>query len=570
MPSVTLDNGVDVPMRDGTRLVADVYRPSRMDRYPALLLRTPYDRRMAQTLVYAHPSWYAAHGYVVVVQDNRGRGGSEGDFDPIVTEADDGADTIEWVASQPWSNGRIGLYGFSYPGMTQLLAASRRPPGLRAVVPALAPSHMRDGWLFNGGALALAFALGWSFELGRDLARRLRPEFEAQFLAAMADPSAYYRFRPLRDQPLLRSSRVVPFYFDWLEHEFDPAYWRPRQIEDLYGSMDVPALHIGGWYDAFADGTIRNFAGLSHRPDADADGPSQRLIIGPWHHIPRLTSLSETEFGPEAFPSIDSEQLRWFDFWLREAGTPTDGAVRVFAMGANRWLDCPAWPPPAREPRRLFLRSAGYANSRRGDGWLSEEIPGSEPPDVFVYDPGFPIPSLGGHSCCFPSIAPMGPVDQAPIEALSGVLVYTSRPLENDLLVAGAITARLYAATDVRDTDWIVRVCDVRQDGRSTNVQEGIIRSRHSGSSESPSLLTRGETRPYDISVGSTCYLFRRGHRIRVHITSSSFPAWEPNPNTGHPLGVDGVGDAVVGTQTVWHDASAPSVITLPVTDPIW
>jgi putative CocE/NonD family hydrolase len=564
--SVTLDKGVNVPVRDGIRLVADVYRPSRANRYPALLLRTPYDRRTAQTAVYAHPSWYAAHGYVVVVQDTRGRWGSEGDFDPIVTEADDGADTIEWMASQPWSNGRIGMYGFSYPGLVQLLAASQRPGGLRTIIPALAPSQMREGWLFNGGALALAFALGWSIELGRDLARRLRPEFEPQFLAALADPTAHYRFRPLRDQPLFRKSRLGLFYLDWLEHEFDAAYWHPRQVEDHYHDIEVPALHIGGWYDAFVDGTIRNFSGLVHHPDLDHVRASQRLIIGPWHHIPALTSLSQTDFGPEASPPIDSEQLRWFDLWLRDAGTATQGA-RVFAMGANRWLDFSAWPPPALEFRRLFLRSAGHANSRSGDGWLSEESPGSEPPDVFVYDPVAPVPSLGGHSCCFPSIAPMGPMDQTPIEALSGVLVFTSKPLDGDLLVAGPITARIYAGTDVRDTDWIVRVCDVREDGRSTNVQEGIIRSRHSGSSETPTLLTVGETREYDIFVGSTCYLFRRGHRIRVHITSSSFPAWEPNPNTGHPLGVDAVGDVVVGTQMVWHDASAPSAITLPFVD---
>jgi len=568
--SVTLDKGVNIPVRDGTLLVGDVYRPSRAGRYPALLLRTPYDRRTAQTVMYAHPSWYAAHGYVVVVQDTRGRWASEGDFDPVVSEAYDGADTIEWMASQSWSNGRIGMYGFSYPGMVQLLAASRRPEGLRTIVPAFAPSQMREGWLFNGGALALAFALGWSIELGRDLARRLRPEFEPQFLAALAEPNAYYRFRPLRDQPLFRGSRLGAFYFDWLEHEFDGAYWSPRQVEDLYGDIDMPALHIGGWYDAFIDGTIRNFAGLSHHAGSQDASARQRLIVGPWHHIPGLTSLSPTDFGPEASPSIDHEQLRWFDLWLRDDGIGTQEAARVFAMGANQWMGFPAWPPPAPELRRFFLRSAGHANSRSGDGWLSEESPGAEPPDVFVYDPASPVPSLGGHSCCFPNIAPMGPMDQAPVEVLSGVLVFTSKPLDNDLLAAGPITARVYAATDVRDTDWIVRVCDVREDGHSTNVQEGVIRSRHSGPSEAPHLLVAGETRAYDIFVGSTCYLFRRGHRIRVHITSSSYPAWEPNTNTGHPLGVDSIGDVLVGTQTVWHDASAPSAITLSVIDGAW
>lgn len=566
--SVTADKSVNVPVRDGALLATDVYRPSRVGRYPVLLLRTPYDRRVAQTILYAHPSWYAARGYVVVVQDTRGRWGSSGNFDPIVSEADDGADTIEWAASQAWSNGHVGMYGFSYPGMAQLLTAARRPDPLRAIVPGLAPSQLREGWLFNGGAFSLAFALGWSFELGRDLARRLCPAFEPQFVAALNEPGAGLRFRPLRDQPLLRASGVASFYFDWMEHEFDDAYWLSRQAESHYGDLDVPALHIGGWYDVFLDGTLRNFGNLSQQTAVGRARKDQRLLIGPWHHIPGLTALCSVDFGREASNAIDREQLRWFDLWLRDQddGIASERGVRVFVMGANRWIRLPAWPPPNVRSRTLFLHSSGRANSRSGDGWLSEESPGSEPPDIFVYDPASPVLSVGGHSCCFPNVAPMGPMDQRAVEVLNGVLVYTSEPLEHDLLVAGPIAARLFAATDALDTDWIVRICDARQDGTSINVQEGIIRARHCGSGE-PRLLTPEEVSAYDVFVGSTCHLFRRGHRIRVHVTSSSFPAWEPNPNTGNPLGVDALTDVVVARQCVRHDAVAASAITLPVLD---
>ena len=341
-----------------------------------MLLRLPYNRRLAQTILYAHPSWYAAHGYATVVQDVRGRWASGGAFDPIAAEAADGADTIAWAASQPWSNGRVGMYGFSYPGMLQLLAAAERPPGLQAIVPGLAPSQMREGWQYNGGAFALALALGWTLELGRDLARRSCPELEAEFAAALASPSAHYAFRPLREQPLLRSSGVAPFYFEWLAHETEDEYWAERQVETRYADVDVPALHMGGWYDSFADGTLRNFQGLRAQAVSEPARQGQRLVVGPWHHIPALMPLGSVDFGPEFWPGIDRLQLRWFDLWLpdKDDGIAAEPSVRVFGMGANRWLDFDGWPPPTTR-RHFFLRSAGRANSREGDGRLSEESP---------------------------------------------------------------------------------------------------------------------------------------------------------------------------------------------------
>ena len=274
---------VRVPLRDGVTLRADLYRPAGAGRHPVLVMRNPYDRRVAQSYLYAHPSWYAAQGYAVLSQDMRGRWGSDGRFDPLVNEGPDGADTVAWAAEQPWSNGRVGMYGFSYPGMSQLLTAAELPDGLRAAVPALAPSQLRTGWLYNGGAFALAFALGWAIELGVDQASRSSPHLEPALLAAAADPRPWFAHRPLRDLPLFRRNGLCDFYFDWIEHETDSAWWAKRQVEGRYDSIQVPALHVGGWYDVFVDGTLTNWAGLrlaGHAP--------QRLVVGPWHHLPAL------------------------------------------------------------------------------------------------------------------------------------------------------------------------------------------------------------------------------------------------------------------------------------------
>ena len=553
---------VRVPLRDGLVLHADLYRPAGAGRHPVLVLRNPYDRRVAQSYLYAHPSWYAAQGYAVLVQDVRGRWGSDGRFDPLVNEGRDGADTVAWSAEQPWSNGRVGLYGFSYPAMSQLLASAEQPPGLRAAVPALAPSQLRAGWLYDGGAFALAFALGWAIELGADQARRRSPGLEAELLAVAADPRPWFTSRPLRDLPLFRRNRICDFYFDWIEHETDGAWWSERQVEGRYDRIRVPAMHIGGWYDAFVDGTLTNWAGLraaGHAP--------QRLIVGPWHHLPALVPAGPIPFGPGSLRDLDADQLAWFDLWLRDhdGGATGRAPVSAYLTGADRWVELDDWPPPAARPVRWWLHSRGRANGAAGDGTLTTESPGNEPPDVFVYDPAQPVPSAGGHSCCDPGYAPMGPADQVAVEVLHGVLVYTSAPLAQPMVVAGRVTAELHASSSAVDTDWVVKLCDVDTRGRSVNLQEGIVRARFRGSPDVPTPLVPGEVEAYRVELGSVFHRFRPGHRIRVQVSSSSFPAWEPNLNTGHPLGVDAVGDRVIATQQVLHTAGAASFVTLPL-----
>ena len=559
--TIALDD-VRVPMRDGLTLHADLYRPAGPGRHPVLVLRNPYDRRVAQSYLYAHPSWYAAQGYAVLAQDMRGRWGSEGGFDPIVNEGRDGADTVAWAAEQPWSNGRVGLYGFSYPAMAQLLAAAEQPQGLRAVVPALAPSQLRDGWLYEGGAFALAFALGWAIELGVDQARRQSPALEAELLAAVADPRPWFASRPLRDLPLFRRNRICDFYFDWIGHETDGAWWSERQVESCYDRIQVPAMHVGGWYDVFVDGTLTNWAGLR----AAGDAP-QRLIVGPWHHLPALVPAAPITFGPASLRDLDLDQLGWFDLWLRDhdSGATVGPPVSAYLTGADRWVELDDWPPPAARPVRWWLHSRGRANSAGGDGTLTTEPPGDEPPDVFVYDPARPVPSVGGHSCCDPGYAPMGPADQAANEVLHDVLVYTSPPLARPTVIAGRVTAELHTSSSAVDTDWVVKLCDVDPRGRSVNLQEGIVRARFRGSLDAPALLVPGEVEAYEIGLGSVFHRFPPGHRIRIQVTSSSFPAWEPNLNTGRPLGVDTLPDRVIATQHVLHTVGSASHLTLPL-----
>ena len=553
---------VRVPLRDGLVLHADLYRPAGAGRHPVLVLRNPYDRRVAQSYLYAHPSWYAAQGYAVLVQDVRGRWGSDGRFDPLVNEGRDGADTVAWAAEQPWSNGRVGLYGFSYPAMSQLLAAAEHPQGLRAAVPALAPSQLRAGWLYDGGAFALAFALGWAIELGVDQARRRSPGLEAELLAVAADPRPWFTSRPLRDLPLFRRNRICDFYFDWIEHETDGAWWSERQVEGRYDRIRVPAMHIGGWYDVFVDGTLTNWAGLraaGHAP--------QRLVVGPWHHLPALVPAGPIPFGPVSLRDLDADQLAWFDLWLRDhdGGATGRAPVSAYLTGADRWVELDDWPPPAARPVRWWLHSRGRANGAAGDGTLTTEAPGNEPPDVFVYDPAQPVPSAGGHSCCDPGYAPMGPADQVAVEVLHDVLVYTSAPLARPMVVAGRVTAELHASSSAVDTDWVVKLCDVDARGRSVNLQEGIVRARFRGSPDAPTPLVPGEVEAYRVGLGSVFHRFRPGHRIRVQVSSSSFPAWEPNLNTGHPLGVDALPDRVIATQQVLHTAGSASFVTLPL-----
>ncbi len=565
---LVVERDVPAQMRDGTTLYADVYRPSSSGPFPVVLMRLPYDKTQAQNNVtYHHPSLYARQGYMVVVQDTRGRWRSEGDFYPFAQEAEDGYDTVEWAASLPHSNGRVGMYGFSYVGATQLQAALGRPPGLKTICPGLTGSQYYEGWAYNGGAFALAFNASWATYLAMDDARRRGDDAATQnFNAAFLGAPNFYGQLPLKEYSPLAGSDFGQYFFDWMEHPSYDDYWRRWSVDEDYSRIDVPALHVGGWYDVFISGTVKNFEGLRRGAGSEASRAAQKLLVGPWYHLPWARLTGEADFGPEARNVVDGWQLRWFDQFLRDEDTGVlDSAVTIFLMGENRWIDESSWPPEGTEFREYYLRSGGSANSINGDGELGLEPPDREPPDVYIYDPLFPIPSSGGHSCCFPIIAPMGPADQAEVEVLNGVLVYTSPPLEEDLTVIGPVSATLYAATSTPDTDFTAKLCDVSPEGRSTNIQEGIVRARYRESRSAPTPVTPEEIYEYKIDLGPTAYVFKAGHRIRVQVSSSDFPQWDRNLNTGGPPGTEGAAQGRAATQIVLHDTGHPSRVTLPV-----
>jgi putative CocE/NonD family hydrolase len=552
---VTVERDVPCRARDGIALYADVYRPAGSGRHPVLLMREPYDKNTGQTgSGYAHASWWASRGYVTVVQDCRGRFRSEGTWYPFANEAKDGYDAVEWAAQLPGADGRVAMYGYSYPGVTQLLAASQRPPSLVTICPGFTASEYHEGWTYTGGAFALGFAANWAAGLAFDTARRAGDSAGMAELAGATAGADWFSALPLDElAPLTRQN--APYFYDWLEHPAYDDYWRELAVEQ--GRIEVPGLHVSGWWDTFLSGTVASFVELERSVGR------QKLVLGPWIHCP-WKPLGGA--GAEAGPAVVNEwQLRWLDHWLkgRETGVLTAPAT-AYVLNEG-WLDFDGWPPSTSRPTEWFLHSGGRANSRFGDGRLSTEPPGDEPADVFVYDPLAPVSSLGGHSCCDETLTPMGPRSQAAAEQWGDVLVYSTEPLPEELVLLGDAWLTLHAASSALDTDFTARLCVVDPDGESVNLQEGIVRARFRRSLAEPELLASGQVEEYRIDLGPVGVRVPAGHRLRVDVSSSDFPQWDRNLNTGGPLGREGREAAVVATQVVRHDRLHPSRITLPV-----
>jgi len=554
LPDVTVERDVPARMRDGVTLRADVYRPVEGGPYPVLLARNPYDKLTAQTgSGYYHPSWWARQGWVVVAQDCRGRFRSEGVFEPFTNEAKDGYDTVEWAARLPGSDGRVAMYGFSYPGATQLLAATKRPPSLVAVCPGMTASQYYDGWTYQGGALHLAFAANWAAGLAAYTAITAGDGPAISRLERALGSSDWFSHLPLLEPPAFTRADA-PYYFDWLEHESYDDYWRATAIDEDYGRIQVPGLHVGGWYDIFLSGTVANFRGIGGR---------QKLLVGPWQHGPWSPLLGDGEdAGPRA---VNDWQLRFLDEVVKgRASGALDAPATVYVIG-DGWRDLDGWPPPGARSVDWFLHSGGRANSKYGDGTLSPEPPAEEPPDVFAYDPLAPVASAGGHSCCDDSLTPMGPRSQHGSERWGDTLVYTSAPLVEDVDLVGDVMVTLHAASTAVDTDFTAKLCRVSPDGESVNLKQGIVRARFRRSLSTPELLTPGQVEEYRISLGPIGVRIPAGYRLRLDVSSSDFPHWDRNLNTGGPLGAEGPERAIVATQTVLHDRARPSRITLPI-----
>ncbi|HEY8476788.1 MAG TPA: CocE/NonD family hydrolase [Chloroflexota bacterium] len=571
---VVVEQNVEVPMRDGTVLRADLYRPESGGPYPALLQRTPYNKALFTTGLVVDPVRVASRGYAVVIQDTRGRYASDGRFYVFRDEAQDGFDTVEWVASQPWCDGKVGMFGASYHGVTQWQAAVTAPPHLKTIAPWITGSDYHEGWTYQGGAFCLGFNLSWTLaHLAPDTLLRDRERHESfaarwdRLVSCIDGMTDAFRRLPLTDLPEIEG--LAPYYFDWLAHPDDDAYWRQWNVEDRWGDVVVPAFHLGGWYDIFLGGTLRNFVGMQRRGGSEVARRGQKLIVGPWGHGLQLANpVGEVDFGLRSTRlaiDLDGLMLRWYDRWLKgeENGVDREPPVKLFVMGENVWRDETEWPLSRAVPTPFYLHSKGGANSLHGDGWLSPEPPGHEPVDTYLADPRRPVPTRGGGLCCYASLLPLGAYDQRCVERRPDVLVYTSPPLDEDVEVTGPISAVLYASSSAPDTDFTVKLVDVDPSGYARNLTDGILRARYREGTRAGRLIEPGRVYEYTIDVGATSNLFRAGHRIRIEIASSNFPRFDRNPQTGVPAAEARAFAPAV--QTVYHEPAYPSRVILPI-----
>jgi uncharacterized protein len=554
--TVITQPGVRVKMRDGVFLVADIYRPQAEGKFPVIMTRTPYNRKDPTT-----GNYLASYGYVVIQQDTRGRFDSGGEFYPFKYEMNDGYDTIEWAAALPSSDGRVGMYGGSYVGATQMLAASSNPPHLVGIFPYVTAAEYYEGWTYEGGALMQWFASSWSSGLAVDTLQRKT--------SALIRAKEWVEKLPVEDYRMLNLpsiADVTPYFRDWVEHETNDDFWRAVKVSDHYGEMKIKALHSGGWHDIFSGGSIRNYIDLRKKaPTAEARA-GQRLLMGPWAHAATSSEgkIGDVTFGKQAVLNMNETILKWYDYVLKgkQNEFATGKPVRIFVMGDNVWRDENEFPLARTEYTKYYLHSSKGANSASGDGALSTSAPKAEKPDAFDYDPANPVPTIGGRLCCGGGYSP-GPFDQSPNEGRTDVLVYSTPPLDQDLEVTGFITAELYATTSAADTDFTAMIVDVDQSGYARFLGDGIIRARYRNSTAKAEPIEAGKLYKYAIDLWATSNVFKAGHRIRVYISSSNFPRFNRNLNTGEKT--FGATRMEKARQTIYHDAEHPSAIVLPV-----
>ena len=569
----------DVPMRtrDGVTLYADVWHPDEPGRYPVLLSRSPYGKDGASENRNGSSFFFAQYGYVTIMQDCRGRFASEGEYDTIFQEIEDGYDAVEWAARLPWSNGRVGTTGQSYLGLTQYAIACNdpMPPSLQAMAPVSASSDFHASWIYHtGGAAMWGWMVPYAILKGRNTLER---QGLTELLAKMDEyvvPATnfgqplrdrWYRHLPIKDWNELLAE-TAPYFADHVRHADDGEYWHRANVNRHAPSVDVPMLHISSWYDIFAEGAPSAYRSITDRSRSASAREHQRLIMGPWAHlfpyvVPNSRGTGDIDFGPTALVDLHQVLLRWFDYWLKdvETGLMDEPPVSIFTMGENRWQTLPEWPPPKMREVRYYLHSDGSANSASGDGTLSTAPPADEPADRYTYDPDDPVPSLGGANLTLPS----GVADQRAVEERADVLVFTSEVLDRPVEITGPVTVDLWAASSAVDTDFTAKLVDLRPDGYARNLLDGIIRARYRDSASDPTPIDPGKPYRYTIDLWATSNVFLPGHRIRLEITSSNFPRFDRNLNTGEAFG-EGT-TWVTADQTVFHQDEMASFVSLPV-----
>lgn len=557
---VVTERNVQVKMRDGVILRADIYRPKSEGKFPVLLERTPYNKQGGEFGFRA-----AARGYVVIIQDVRGRYSSEGEWYPFRNESNDGFDTVEWAAALPYSNEKVGMFGGSYVGATQMLAAIAHPPHLAGICPDVTASNYHDGWTYQGGAFEQWFNESWTSGLAQDtLNRSVQKNTNALNGIWKLPLSTYPLFVPSAAEDD-STAALAPYFLDWLAHPNYDDYWKRWSIEDHFANVNVPSLTIAAWYDIFLGGSLRNYIGLKEHAANEAARRGQRLLVMIGGHAGTGPKIGEVDFGAAANLSLDDLMLAWYDYLFKNAqnefaaGKP----VKIFVMGKNDWRSEDDWPLNRAVSTKYFLHSAGKANSLRGDGVLSTSAPHSETPDQFVYDPANPAPTVGGPLCCDSKHLAPGPRDQRPVEARNDVLVYSTPPLEHDLEVTGPVRLELFAKSSAVDTDFTGKLVDVWPNGFAQNLTEGIIRARYRVSQEKPELINPGQVYKFDLDLWATSNVFRKGHILRLEVSSSNFPRFDRNLNSGVDIG--NMHDFVSATNAIYHDDQHPSVLVLPI-----
>ena len=554
---VRLERGVRCRMSDGVSLVSDHYYPPQPGPHPTLLMRQPYGRDIASTVAYAHPAWFARQGHNVVIQDVRGRGDSGGDFYPFRHEGRDGAETIAWLSIRPECSGSIGMYGFSYQGMTQFLAAAEQPEGLICIAPGMTAHDLYHGWFYHGGALRLASSLGWGLQMLKADARRRRlREASDRLEQAWSNPGAQTSALPFRDHPALHGEGLPRYVLDWFDHPEFGEYWSSLDISQSLDRIRVPALHVSGWYDTYLKGSIDGFRALTAYAGSAAARENQFLVAGPWVHIPWGDRAGTADLGSEALLDTDEILLRWFNHWLKGTGEfAKEPRIRHFVLGENRWRDAAAFP--AEPGYTIYLHSAGRANSRKGDGILSASPPANgEPADIFVHDPEVPVLAPGGPA------APSGQFDQCALELGNNVLVYTSGPLAAPLRIFGAPRVSLHCATSAAHADFTAKLVRVRAGAAAEFICIGIARSSWLFATSG---YTADKVHHWRFDLEPTSCLFAAGDRIRLEIASSAFPLYDRNPGSEVPSAHASSWEWVRSTQIVHHTKELPSSLHLPV-----
>lgn len=535
--------------QDGIRLDADIYRPDTEEKLPVLLMRQPYGRAIASTVVYAHPKWYAQQGYIVVIQDVRGRGTSEGKFKLFTHEIEDGLDTINWVANFPHSNGQVGMYGFSYQGLTQVYAASNHPKALKTICPAMMSYDLYGDWAYEGGAFCLSANLGWAIQISAETARLNKDEIAYNSLYQASRNLPF--FDPIPASPeVLKIHDSDSFYHKWLAHDQPDEYW--QNLSPKLDNLDLPMLHIGGWFDTYLRGTINFYQEMVKR----ASSP-QYLIIGPWAHLPWGRKVGSVNYGLTASSFIDSLQIQWFDTFLKGKENPifNQNQVCLFEMETQVWRQFKQWPS---SPSQIyFLSTNGLANLREDAGILTSNCPENSQEDVFVHDPWRPVPALGGHA-----IYPTGSFDRSSLDCRTDIVTYTSEPLSQDLYLAGDLTVEIYCSADRPSFDLSAVLSEVKPDGSVYNFSQGYRKIDHNYNTNN-NFIQNKNINCCRIKLQPTCIRIPQNHCLRLSISGACFPAYPVNSGTEKPLNQTHLIDHQIITLTIYTGSNFPSKIIL-------